>query len=131
MPRRSFVSVARARLNGMAQSKTDSFSDYDQLLAEADLETSPWEGDVYLPDYDLFRKMLAIPIEAGHATKQQSGRMAKALDAWIAHELRRAGFPPQAVWPRARQPRVRSGEIADLESRIDDLLAILEEVEDE
>lgn len=36
----------------------------------------------------------------------QSGGLAKALDMWIAEELRIAGFDGQAVWPRLRKPRV-------------------------
>ncbi len=36
----------------------------------------------------------------------QSGGLAKALDMWIAEELRAAGFDGQAVWPRLTKPRV-------------------------
>lgn len=36
----------------------------------------------------------------------QSGGLAKALDMWIAEELRTAGFDDQAVWPRLSKPRV-------------------------
>jgi hypothetical protein len=68
---------------------------------------------------DLLRQLLAVPIQAGHA--QQSGRLAKALDAWVAHELRRGGFPEDAVSPRRRQPRVMSGELARLEQQVERL----------
>lgn len=67
---------------------------------------------------DLARKLLAVPISQGSATKQQSGRVAKALDAWIAHELRRAGFPEDAVWPRAKEPRVLPADVAPIESAV-------------
>jgi hypothetical protein len=46
----------------------------------------------YVPDYATLRALLAVPVEQGHAQKQQSGRVAKSLDVNIAHELRRAGF---------------------------------------
>lgn len=46
----------------------------------------------YVPDYATLRALLAVPIEQGHAQAQQSGRVAKSLDAYIAYELRRAGF---------------------------------------
>lgn len=36
----------------------------------------------------------------------QSGGLAKALDMWIAEELRAAGFDSEAVWPRLHVPRV-------------------------
>lgn len=101
----------------------DSLSNLDALLAEADNELSPWHGDVYQPDMDLLRRLLAVPIHAGHA--QQSGRVAKALDAWIAHELRRGGFPENAVSPRTRRPRMLSGEIAPLERHIHRLMELI------
>jgi len=100
--------------------KDDSLSDLDPLLAAADIEQSPWHGDEYEPNRDLLRELLAVPIHAGHA--QQSGRIAKALDAWIAHELRRGGFPEDAVSPRKRRPRMLPGEVAPLEQQIDALV---------
>lgn len=104
--------------------KEDSLSALDPLLADADLESSPWHGDAYEPDADLLRQLLSIPIQAGHG--QQSGRVAKALDAWIAHELRRAGFPEGAVSPRRQRPRMMPGEVADLERHIHALVDLVE-----
>lgn len=56
---------------------------------------------------------LEIPLLEALLTKSaqdgdspQSGGLAKALDMWIAEELRAAGFDDQAVWPRLRKPRV-------------------------
>jgi len=103
--------------------KADTLSDLDPILAAADTDTSPWRGDVYEPDRDLLNRLLAAPIQAGHA--QQSGRLAKALDAWVAHELRRGGFPEDAVSPRRRQPRMMPGEIAPLELEIERLVKIV------
>jgi len=37
----------------------------------------------------------------------------KALDAWVSYELRRAGFDPDEVWPRARPPRVLPKELGE------------------
>lgn len=103
--------------------RDDSLSSLDALLGAADTEPSPWHGDRYEPDYDLLLQTLAVPIQAGHA--QQSGRLAKALDAWVAHELRRAGFPEDAVSPRRRQPRMLPSESAPLEREIQALVDIV------
>jgi hypothetical protein len=97
---------------------SDVFSDYDALLRDADLTQSPWQDGAYIADLDLLRELLRLTL----GTKQQSGRMAKAVDAWIAHELRRAGFAGDAVWPRTRQPRIMPAELAQLEQAIDDVL---------
>jgi hypothetical protein len=104
--------------------KDDSFTAFEPLLDAADVEPSPWQGDTYVPDADLLRELLAIPIQAGHA--QRSGRVAKALDAWIAHELRRAGFLAGAVSPRLRQPRMMPGDAAAVEEEIQALVALVE-----
>lgn len=72
-----------------------------------------------MPDLDLMRELLSIPIRQGDS--QESGRPAKALDAWIASELRRAGFPADAVWPRVRRPRVLAEDHGELERLVDNL----------
>lgn len=120
--------------------KPDALAALDGVLEGADIESSPWEWSdgpegermrEYRPDYDLLHRLLAIPIEQGHTVKQQSGRLAKALDAYVAHELRRAGFPEAAVFPRARPPRVLAAEFAEVERRIAALEAALEDHEKE
>jgi hypothetical protein len=100
----------------------DSFAAFDALLA-ADAPTNPWSQGTYLPNLDLLQTLLSIPI--GQGDKQESGRTAKALDAWIAHEFRRAGFPADAVWPRPRKPRVLGDGMSKLEERLDELAAQL------
>jgi hypothetical protein len=116
----------------------DVLAALDAILADRDTRGSPWvepihpqtEGErTYVPDYDLATQLLAIPIEEGKAEEQQTGRVAKALDAWIAHELRRAGFPESAVFPRRRRPRVLSAELAPLEAQLDHVLSTLAEEE--
>lgn len=97
--------------------REDVFASFDGLLANADIDSNPWTGESYIPSLDLLRSLLAIPITAGE--RQESGRTAKAFDAWIAHELRRAGFDRDAVWPRMRQPRVLPGDLARLEAALD------------
>ena len=113
---------------------TDVLSDLDPILADEDTNGSPWINPIhsaasarrdYIPDYDLARRLLAVPISEGRAEEQQSGRVAKSLDAWIAHELRRAGFPEGSVFPRRRRPRVLSPELAPLEAQLDRVLALL------
>lgn len=101
------------------QPRPDVFALFDPLLSVAETTTSPWVGDRYVPDLDLLRELLSLPISTGE--KQESGRVAKAFDAWVAHELRRAGFPSDAVWPRNRRPRVLPDDLAPLERGLADL----------
>lgn len=107
--------------------RADAFSSFDPILRTADLTTSPWVGNRYVPDLDLLRELLTLPVSKGE--KQESGRVAKAFDAWVAHELRRAGFPPDAVWPRTKRPRVLPEDTAGLEASLEDLARALEEAE--
>ena len=58
----------------------------------------------YEPDFGVLRQLLGVPLHLGAET--QTGVPALALDVWLAYELRRAGFDPDAVWPRATAPRV-------------------------
>ncbi|HMJ73927.1 MAG TPA: hypothetical protein VK471_11255 [Solirubrobacterales bacterium] len=73
----------------------------------------------------MLERLLAVPIEQGHAAKQQSGRLAKSLDAYVAYELRRAGFPESAVFPRAQIPRVFPAEFAQLEEHLHELVSAM------
>lgn len=111
----------------MVKGQEDVFSSFDPLLEDADIESSPWVNGTYVPNLDLLRELLTIPLGAGE--KQESGRPAKAFDSWIAHELRRAGFPKGAVWPRTRRPRVLPDDLAGLETAIDNLRATLDQHE--
>jgi hypothetical protein len=103
----------------------DAFSAFDPVLAGARAR-NPWEhapGDppLYRPDYPLLERLLAIPVAAG--AKVVSGRFARAIDAWLAHELRRCGFGPDEVWPRPTRPRVLPRELAMLLERLPAKLA--------
>ena len=64
----------------------------------------------FAPDHELLEQLVAVPIGAGAGS--ESGRLAKAIDAWVAHELRRAGFGDDEVWPRLQRPRVLPREVA-------------------
>lgn len=97
----------------------DVLSQLDIILQEADLLANPWHGDEFVPDMDIARQLLEVPIKAGGAEKQQSGRLAKSLDAWVAHELRRAGFPSGSVWPRTERPRILPADLNPAGAAID------------
>lgn len=144
MPHPSCASAALGRLIRVAIDHDDEedagqvLTELDAILADTDSESSPWVDPVYpeyesqrvyAPDYDLARRLLAVPIKQGYAAEQQSGRVAKALDAWIAAELRRSGFPPDAVWPRAKPPRVLPADLLPVEDSVDEALARLAEFE--
>lgn len=107
--------------------KVDVFAAFDPILHAVDIRSSPWVSGRYVPDLDLLRELLSIPISTGE--KQESGRVAKAFDAWVAHELRRAGFPPDGVWPRTRRPRVLPEDVAPLEQGLAELADAFAEAE--
>lgn len=89
---------------------------YDDLLAAASLD-SPWAHETgkpstYKPDYALFENMLSSAIASGAGENTQSGVFPKGIDLWISHELRRAGFLDEEVWPRGNPPRVLPRDVA-------------------
>jgi len=96
-------------------SETEDVLDSLETVLSSCAITSPWcrgrePGDLsYAPDYEVLEQLLAIPIGQGQVAG--SGRLAKAIDAWVAHELRRCGFPPDEVWPRQTKPRVLPREV--------------------
>jgi hypothetical protein len=122
----------------MAQPKPDVLAELDHILRAADTATSPWRkpdgaedesGREYVPDYQALHDLLAIPIKQGAAQAQQSGRVAKSLDAYVAHELRRAGFHESAVFPRPIQPRVLAAEFAEVERNVQAVLTAMADFE--
>lgn len=86
--------------------------EFDATISEE--RTSPWRvhanGASFEPDIELLEKLLSIPVAAGAGAR--SGLPAKAVDVWVAAELRRAGFGRDEVWPRPTRPRVMSREIS-------------------
>lgn len=99
--------------------KPDAFSDYDAILTTGS-DLVPWNLEpgnrVFVPDYALLERLLAVPIAA--KSTSQSGRHARAIDAWVAQEFRRAGFEEESIWPRAKQPRVLSHDLVYLLSKL-------------
>jgi hypothetical protein len=94
-----------------APGKAEAWAMFDRIVEQAaaeNLATNPWRydqsGQVYAPDYPTLQRLLAVPLLLGSTS--QSGIPALALDVWTAYELRRAGFEPDRVWPRARPPRI-------------------------
>jgi hypothetical protein len=87
--------------------------------------SSPWLHKrgvcTYNPDFELLKRLLEVPLQVG--LMSNTGMPAKAVDVWIAHELRRAGFEPDEVWPRAGAPRVLPRELAILLSQLPRTLA--------
>lgn len=98
----------------------DVFSSFEEAIRRRP-DTNPWHSGTagvgaYVPDYVLLESLLSIPIGEGRGS--ESGRLAKGIDAWVAHELRRAGFPEDEVWPRLTKPRVLPRELGIFISRL-------------
>lgn len=91
----------------MSEKSILAWACWDTLIEDASPE-NPWrmtpEGVAFNPDFPLLERLLAVPIALRLLTK--SGLPAKAVDYWIAEELRRAGFGADVVWPRRSTPRV-------------------------
>lgn len=93
--------------------KSDVFDDFEGAI-RARPDTNPWVriGDArsYEPDNELLEQLLAIPV--GAESGSETGRLAKAVDAWLAFELRRSGFGADEAWPRLAKPRVLPRDLA-------------------
>jgi hypothetical protein len=97
--------------------KAQAWALFDEIVATADLrDANPWRIDgadrTFVPDFDTLSRLLGVPIFLGATS--QSGVPALALDVWTAYELRRAGFDPDRVWPRASPPRVLPYDVSAL-----------------
>jgi hypothetical protein len=79
---------------------------------------NPWkQGGVYQHDTGLLKRLIQVQVDNGKADNAQTGGVALAVDVWVACELRRAGIEPDAVWPRAEQPRVVAQPLARAANR--------------
>ncbi|GAA1412149.1 hypothetical protein AUR04nite_11270 [Glutamicibacter uratoxydans] len=110
--------------------KTLAFAEFDTTLMSAPKD-SPWilngaVTDEFNPSYQVLERLLSIPVRSKAATR--SGRFAQGVDTWLAHELRRAGFDADLVWPRTEAPRVLSKDILELLRKLPERLS--EEVHD-
>jgi hypothetical protein len=93
---------------------------YDDVLATAATD-NPWvhdpdpdRGPTYAPDYPLLADLLSAAVAVGAGDDTESGIFPKGIDLWLSHELRRAGFLDEEVWPRRARPRVLPREVAIL-----------------
>lgn len=92
----------------MADTKTaEAWALFDRIIADVEADAgdpSPWLGNNYNPDIGTLERLLGVPLSLN--APPTTGVPALALDVWVAFELRRAGFEPNAVWPRSTAPRV-------------------------
>lgn len=98
----------------MSITRNRAWALFDVIVESAPLrEASPWlatpEGLRFEPDYETLQLLLGVPLLLGASS--QSGVPALAVDVWVSHELRRAGFEADRVWPRPVAPRVLPREI--------------------
>lgn len=74
---------------------------------------SPWVGDTFVPDLDRLESLVStVAGGPGVWAQQTGGGLGLALDLYAADELRRSGYEPDAVWPRASDPRVLPAAVA-------------------
>ena len=91
---------------------SDSCRKYEDIIMEyweergSDSVARSFWGANGVPQMEmsLLEKLLSKSIDDRDSVR--SGGLAKALDMWIAEELRIAGFDGDAVWPRLHAPRV-------------------------
>jgi hypothetical protein len=93
-------------------SKSNEAWDLFDQIVDVD-QSDPWVSvdgrRNFVPDLACLEQLLGVPLRLGMST--QSGIPAKAVDVWLAFELRRAGFGADEVWPRATRPRVLPREV--------------------
>lgn len=98
----------KARSKAAAALFDDARAAFEASLPEA---TNPWHVGPpnfnvpgYVVDLDPLTHLVGVPVlqDAGSNT----GRLGKMIDVWVSYEMRRAGFNPDAVWPRPVEPRV-------------------------
>jgi hypothetical protein len=100
--------------------KSKAWAIFDRICDDAapgNQHTNPWVLDTggalrYEPDFDVLEKLLGVPLYLNAPTT--SGVPALALDVWVSYELRRAGFNPDATWPRGKHPRIMPAPIVNL-----------------
>lgn len=99
--------------------KAEAWTLYDAIVRQASTPEygNPWHTNgagqlQYRADYPTLQRLLGVPLlfkdeaTGKESASSQSGVPALALDVWTAYELRRAGFDPDLVWPRAQPPRI-------------------------
>lgn len=91
---------------------SDSCKKYEELILayweerESDSVSRVYWDEGGEPRLELALLERLLSKSAADCDTVRSGGLAKALDMWIAEELRAAGFDSEAVWPRLHAPRV-------------------------
>ncbi len=68
--------------------------------------SSPWNQKGHFEvDQDLLLSLIAVQDDGGYSDAN-TGALARAVDIWIASELRRARIAADVIWPRPTMPRV-------------------------
>ncbi|MEG9250311.1 hypothetical protein V6S67_19655 [Arthrobacter sp. Soc17.1.1.1] len=104
--------------------KARAWAIFDRIVADAapdGVHTNPWTKNdagslTYEPDYDTLVRLLGVPLYLEAETT--TGVPALTLDVWLSYELRRAGFDPDAAWPRPTAPRILPGPIVSLLEKV-------------
>ena len=78
----------------------DAYAKYEEIIEACGEERRSGSDNI---DFDLLEKLLSRSVADGDTS--QSGGLARALDMWIAEQLRAFGFDENAVWPRLHPPR--------------------------
>lgn len=94
---------------------TDSIIDAWEASEQSRIPFWDVNGSIHL-DYDLLGDLLSVPTQEKEPVT--TGRYAGAVEMWVAHELRRAGFQDEYVWPRRTRPRVLPPDVALLLSAL-------------
>lgn len=97
----------------------DAYTKFDAVIAGHGLDytATPWTTDGRFDcDLNLLNKLISVALQGRR--DDNTGDFARAFDCWAAVELRRAGFPPDAVWPREVMPRVMANELSLLLDRV-------------
>ena len=77
----------------------DAIVEYWEAQGTSSVRRPYWsDAGEPLLEIPLLEKLLTVAVRDGSSA--QSGSLAKALDMWVAEELRAAGFDAQSVWPR-------------------------------
>lgn len=101
-------------------SKKKAWAIFDRIIGDAATggnHSNPWvlaaDGSLrFEPDFGTLEKLLGVPLYLG--ADARTGVPALAIDVWLSYELRRAGFDPDATWPRATHPRILPMPIPNL-----------------
>lgn len=87
----------------------DAYSIYETEIKQTEPRAPLFRMGTPQPSYELLERLVSIAAQKGASA--QSGDIARALDMWIAEELRRAQLPEDEIWPRLVMPRALDASI--------------------